>query len=230
MDFFLIYLALAPCLVLALFIYWRDKHEKEPIPVLLLCLVFGVLCAFPAGYWNTYMFLAMDYDLQGQTGWMSSFFAAFFVVGIGEETCKFMPLMLYAYRKPSFNEPFDGIVYAVMVSLGFAAIENVDYVLEGGMGVAFVRALMAVPMHTAFGVVMGYYVGLAKLRGETKMFSGYCLKGLLCAAALHGAYDFFLFQDDSVLLTLLVFPLMIFALVVCLKAMKSHSARSPFKP
>ena len=230
MDLVLIYLALAPCLVLALFIYCRDKHEKEPIPVLLLCCVFGVVCAFPAGYWNSFMFLAMGYDLGGQNGWLSSFFAAFFVVGIGEETCKFIPLMLYAYRRPSFNEPFDGIVYAVMVSLGFAAIENVDYVLEGGMGVAFLRALTAVPMHTAFAVVMGYYVGLAKLRGETKMFSGYSLRGLLCAAALHGAYDFFLFQDDSVLLTLLVFPLMILALVVCIKAMKRHSARSPFKP
>ena len=230
MDLVLIYLALAPCLVLALFIYWRDKHEKEPIPVLLLCCVFGVVCAFPAGYWNSFMFLAMGYDLGGQNGRLSSFFAAFFVVGIGEETCKFIPLMLYAYRRPSFNEPFDGIVYAVMVSLGFAAIENVDYVLEGGMGVAFLRALTAVPMHTAFAVVMGYYVGLAKLRGETKMFSGYSLRGLLCAAALHGAYDFFLFQDDSVLLTLLVFPLMILALVVCIKAMKRHSARSPFKP
>ena len=230
MDLVLIYLALAPCLVLALFIYWRDKHEKEPIPVLLLCCLLGVVCAFPAGYWNSFMFLAMGYDLGGQNGWLSSFFAAFFVVGIGEETCKFIPLMLYAYRRPSFNEPFDGIVYAVMVSLGFAAIENVDYVLEGGMGVAFLRALTAVPMHTAFAVVMGYYVGLAKLRGETKMFSGYSLRGLLCAAALHGAYDFFLFQDDSVLLTLLVFPLMILALVVCIKAMRRHSARSSFKP
>jgi len=61
---------------------------------------------------------------------------AFFVVGLGEELLKYLVVVLYAFRKPSFNEPFDGIVYAVMVSLGFAAFENIIYVMEGGLGVA----------------------------------------------------------------------------------------------
>ena len=125
MTLFNLLMALAPALAITLFIYWKDKHEKEPVGVLVMCFIFGVLICFPAGFWNSGVFGMFGYDLDEDNGMVISFFMAFFVVGLGEELLKYLVVILYAFRKPCFNEPFDGIVYAVMVSLGFAAFENI---------------------------------------------------------------------------------------------------------
>ena len=225
----LLYLALAPGLALALFIYWRDKHEKEPVGLLVGCFLLGALTCLPAGIWNTSAFLLFDFDLSGSNGLILSFFMAFFVVGLGEESLKYLVLVKYPFNRPSFNEPFDGIVYSVMISLGFATLENVDYVMEGGMEVALLRAVTAVPMHAAFGILMGYHVGMARFQHPHRQ-AATCRKGLLLAVVFHGGYDFFLFQDASLLLMLLVFPLMIYAFVLSRRSMREHLARSPFRP
>ena len=223
-----LYLALAPALALALYIYWKDKHEKEPIGVLVVCFVLGSLACLPAGFFNQIGAEVLGFDFDGKNGIAVSFFMAFCVVGFGEELCKYIVLVLYALRKPSFNEPFDGIVYAVMISLGFAALENVFKVQDGGVGVAFARMLTAVPMHAAFGVLMGYQVGLSKFMNQSVQ-TNVSLKGLFLAVFFHGAYDFVLFQNSSILITLLVFPIMIWAFVLSRKAMRLHSKNSPFR-
>lgn len=223
-----LYLALAPALASALYIYWKDKHEKEPIGVLVVCFVLGSLGCLPAGFFNQIGAEVLGFDIDGKNGIAVSFFMAFCVVGFGEELCKYIVLVLYALRKPSFNEPFDGIVYAVMISLGFAALENVFYVQDGGVGVAFARMLTAVPMHAAFGVLMGYQVGLAKFMNQSVQ-TNVSLKGLFLAVFFHGAYDFVLFQNSSILITLLVFPIMIWAFVLSRKAMRLHSKNSPLR-
>ena len=227
MNLMYLYLALAPALALALYVYWRDKYEKEPIGVLVVCFVMGSLCCLPAGFFNVIGAEVLGFDFDGKNGLAVSFFMAFCVVGLGEELCKYIVLVLYALRKPSFNEPFDGIVYAVMISLGFAALEDVFYVQDGGVGVALARMFTAVPMHAACGVLMGYQVGLAKFMNES-VRTNISLKGLFLAAFFHGAYDFVLFQNSSVLLTFLVFPIMIWTLVLSRKAMRLHSKNSPF--
>ena len=116
-----------------------------------------------------------------------------------------------------------------MVSLGFAAFENIFYVMEGGIGVAVMRMFTAVPMHAAFAVIMGYYIGLSKYyQGDARIEKS--LKGLLYAVLFHGLYDFFLFQDDMPLLGLLIFPMIVWAFFLCRKAMKKHLDVSPFNP
>jgi len=223
-------MALAPAFAIALYIYWKDTHEKEPVGVLVMCFIFGVLICFPAGFWNSGVFEIFGFDLdQEDNSMLISFFMAFFVVGLGEETLKYLVVVLYAFRKPCFNEPFDGIVYAVMVSLGFAAFENIFYVMEGGLSVAVLRMFTAVPMHAAFAVIMGYYIGLSKYyRGAARTEKS--LKGLVYAVLLHGLYDFVLFQDDFPLLGLLIFPLIIWAFFLCKRAMNKHLKVSPFNP
>ena len=230
MTLIYILMALAPALAIALYIYWKDTHEKEPVGVLVMCFIFGVLICFPAGFWNSGVFEIFGFDLdQEDNGFLISFFMAFFVVGLGEETLKYLVVILYAFRKPCFNEPFDGIVYAVMVSLGFAAFENIFYVIEGGLAVAIMRMFTAVPMHAAFAVIMGYYIGLSKYyQGAARAEKS--LKGLFYAFVLHGAYDFVLFQDDMPILSFLIFPLIIWAISLCRKAMKKHLDVSPFNP
>jgi protease PrsW len=224
-----IFMALAPAFAIALYIYWKDKHEKEPVGVLVMCFIFGVLICFPAGMWNSGVFEMFGFDLDEENDMFISFYMAFFVVGLGEELLKYLVLVLYAFRKPSFNEPFDGIVYGVMIGLGFAALENIFYVMEGGIGVAVLRMFTAVPMHAAFGVIMGYYVGLSKFyRGSARMETS--VKGLLFAVLLHGFYDFVLFQDDMPMLSLFIFPIIIGSVIIGRKAMKKHLNISPFNP
>ena len=74
---------------------------------------------------------------------------------------KFLAFYVFFWKERNFNEKFDGIVYAVYIALGFAGIENIVYAFTGGVGVGLVRALTAVAAHALFGVVMGFYFGLA---------------------------------------------------------------------
>ena len=93
-----------------------------------------------------------------------------------------------------FNEPLDGIVYAVMVSLGFATVENISYVIgaqEQGTNVAILRMFSAIPLHAACGVIMGYFVGMAKFNKEN--YNSLLLKGVLIATLVHAIYNYFLF-------------------------------------
>jgi RsiW-degrading membrane proteinase PrsW (M82 family) len=117
---------------------------------------------------------------------------AFVVVSAVEEGTKFVFLRLRTWRNPNFNYRFDGIVYAVFISLGFAAFENISYVLGYGLSVAVTRAVLAIPGHMGFAVFMGLFYGRAKLHehhgdnlGKTAGLWG----AYLSAVALHGIYD-----------------------------------------
>ena len=94
---------------------------------MILCFLLGALMCFPAASFSLF-----DFDLMGSNGLVVSFFMAFFVVGFGEEFCKYLVLVKYPFKKPSFNEPFDGIIYSVMISLGFASLERLRHCLERG--------------------------------------------------------------------------------------------------
>ena len=109
-----------------------------------------------------------------------------------EEGTKFWLMKCCTWRHPAFNYRFDGIVYAVFVSLGFAAFENIQYILHYGLSVALPRALLAVPGHMAFAVYMGVFYGRAK-RSESQddgagVRRNLCL-GYVWAVFLHGFYD-----------------------------------------
>ncbi len=224
----LLLLALAPGLAIGLYIYWRDQHEKEPLGLLLKCFFLGAATCIPAAIAESFFFDRYGFDLDADMNLTTAFLAAFLIVGFFEELGKYLVLILFAYRKPAFNEPFDGIIYAVMISLGFATFENLFYVLSGGMEVAIARMFTAVPMHAAFGIFMGYYVGKAKFE-KSALESITRLKGLAIAICLHGAYDFLLFQNESMLLTFSVLPLIIASYVYCNKAISIHANASPFK-
>ncbi len=190
----LLALALAPAIAIIFYIYSKDKYEREPLKNLLISFLLGVLSTVPA------LIIQLTFEPK-----LLAFFQeksilyyglyAFGVVGFGEELCKFAMLRLYAYRKKAFNEPFDGIIYSVMISMGFATLENIGYVMEGGVFTGLLRMFLSVPAHAAFAVLMGYHVGLAKF--DPDHASVHLWKGLLLAAFFHGAFDFFLFLQES---------------------------------
>ena len=215
--------SLAPVFILLFYIYFRDKYEKEPFGLLVKSLLAGVLIVLPVLFAERLLMALMPpLDKVGTAA-----YHAFVVAGFTEEVFKFLALYLLVWRSPSFNEKFDGIVYSVFVSLGFAAVENVLYVMDGGMQTAMVRALTAVPAHALFGVTMGYYLGIAHMYEELK--KPYLLRALFFPILLHGIYDFILMVEIGWLLLLFI-PYVIGLYLLGMKKMNLLSDSSVFKP
>lgn len=221
----LLLMAVAPCVAIAVYVWYRDHHEREPLHLLVKCFVLGAVATFPT------LFLGLQFS-----GMPAEFhaviprpmFNAFILAGLLEEYAKFAVLYFYAYPKKDFNEPFDGITYSVMVAMGFATLENVLFVLDGGMELAVLRMLTAVPAHGVFGVVMGFYVGAAKFRPGQR--ARLLVQGFASAALFHGFYDFCLMQRSFQLLALGSALALLIGIILSAHAMRLHSEMSPYKP
>ena len=120
---------------------------------------------------------------------------SFLIIAPIEEILKFLAVRRWIYRSLEFNEVMDGIVYTVSASLGFAALENILYVLPLGLYTGIVRAFLAVPGHACFGALMGYYIGKAKFNPTKKYL--YMSRGIIYAILCHGLYDFLLLTRSS---------------------------------
>ncbi|GAC1449251.1 MAG: PrsW family glutamic-type intramembrane protease [Chitinophagaceae bacterium] len=187
-------LAIAPGLAIILYIYGTDRYDKEPKKYLLVSFFLGMLSTLPAIAVQLFAGVVLG-NISGNSSVIFNAFFAFIIIGCSEEGSKFGMVRLYAYPKKVFDEPFDGIIYSVMVGMGFATIENTGYVQRHGMGTAVMRMFVSVPAHAAFGIIMGYYIGLAKFNKEKSVF--YFIKGLVLAIFFHGAFDFFLFLQET---------------------------------
>jgi RsiW-degrading membrane proteinase PrsW (M82 family) len=220
----LIAMALAPVLSVIIYIYFRDKYEKEPMGLLLRSFFMGVISIIPALILEM---IAGSIDFFISTDFQSVALYAFVGVGFSEEFSKFLFLRLFIFKNKNFNEPFDGIVYAVMISMGFAAAENVMYVFNGGESVAWLRMFTAIPAHAAFAVLMGYYVGKARFSVSNSFLL--LINALLIATVFHGAYDFFLMLKDYSGLAIFSLVTLVLGVVFSFKSIKSSSDKSPFK-
>lgn len=218
----LLFISLAPVFIIAFYIYGRDKYEKEPLSVLLKALFTGVLIVIPVLIVEKVLgLLYSGGEVIGQAAWNS-----FVVAGLTEEGFKFLGFWLIFWKNRNFNEEFDGIVYAVFISLGFAAVENMFYVFSGGYSVGVLRALTAVPAHAFFGIMMGYYFGLARFNAGHK--SLYLVLAFLIPYLSHAVYDFFLMSQLPLFLTLFI-PLFIYFFISGLRKMSKLSDSSGFK-
>lgn len=220
-------LALGPVLILLIFIYFQDKYEKEPVRTLLISLLLGVVSVLPAIVIE--LFYELAFNFANTSNNLVSVLYAFFGVGITEEACKFLVLYLFIYKHKNFTEPLDGIVYAVFVSLGFAAIENVGYVFSSDDPIftAFARSLTAVPAHATFGVIMGYYFGIARFTFKHKRFKLLVLAVLVPAIA-HGFYNAFLFVD-CIYCPLVSLVFLLIYIIISLRIISRYQKLSPFK-
>ncbi len=146
-----------------------------------------------------------------------------------EELGKFIFLRYHFFRKDEFDEPYDGIVYAVLIGMGFATFENLFYVFGdgGSWQIAVIRLVTAVPAHAIFAIAMGYHVGLAKFHPEKR--GSLLLRGLLYAVILHGAYDFFLMQESVPGLSLVAIVGLWMAVRNVKHILADSQSRSPFK-
>ena len=183
--------ALLPAIVLLRYIYRHDTVEKEPPGLLLQLLGLGVVSALCAGVIEALAQTVLD-RLVDPASPAYVVILAFLVVALAEEGMKLFFLRRRTWREPAFNYRFDGIVYAVFVSRGFAAFENVQYVLRYGLSVALPRAVLAVPGHMSFAVVMGVFYSRARHRahyGEEAKCQADLWAAWLVPVLLHGFYD-----------------------------------------
>ncbi len=176
-------IALIPSLLLCTYIYEKDRVEKEPVILLLILFVAGVVAYIPALFAEQFMVGAVDkmfassieYNLAGVAKYTSngaklSHFAmcAFVGVALVEETIKWIVVFLITNRSKQFNCLFDGVVYSTFVSLGFATFENVRYALIDGWDTLLIRAITSVPGHLCFGIFMGICYTTWRAYSETR--------------------------------------------------------------
>jgi protease PrsW len=185
----LLVLAIAPALFIFLYIYRKDCYEPEPLGLVLWVFVLGALSVIPA------LILEMPFTDER----VASTIAA----PVVEESLKFLVVFLAIYRNPKFDEPMDGIVYAMAAGLGFATIENIFYVIDGGVAVGILRAVASVPGHVIFSCIWGFALGIAKFRPESKRI-WLILPGLLGAMLLHGLFNSSLEYLDTAGLFLII--------------------------
>ena len=198
----LVALAIAPGIAICLYIFYKDIYNKEPKLNLIVSFILGSATIIPAAYIEELL-------APGMYESTSKLFAySYFVIALIEELGKFVVLRYYAFPKKSFDEPLDGIVYAVMIGMGFATVENIGYVMQYGISVAFLRMFLSVPAHATFAVLMGYHVGKAKFVASNK--SLYLFLGLFWAIAFHGTFDYFILLQNSGLLSAYVSNILLF--------------------
>jgi len=218
----LLALALAPGAAIGLYIYLKDKHEREPVGLLMRSFFFGILSVFVTLLISRVIgnFITIDEQSVSEQA-----VHAFLIVALVEEFSKFIFVRGILYNNSNFNEPFDGIVYSVMVSMGFATFENILYVTEGGIGTAFMRMFTAVPAHASFAILMGFYLGKAKFEHKK---SYYALHALGVATLFHGAYDYCLFISFVPGIVFGALASLVVGIWLSRKAISIHQFASPF--
>ncbi|MGI5887915.1 MAG: PrsW family intramembrane metalloprotease [Oscillospiraceae bacterium] len=218
--------AVLPAVILLVFIYKQDKIEKEPGPLLLSLLFMGVLSALASIVLETIGETVLN-QLLDESNPYYTLLLAFLVVAAVEEGMKMLFLRLRTWRSPFFNYRFDGIVYAVFVSLGFAAFENIEYVFGYGLSVAFSRAVLSIPGHMGFAVVMGFFYGRAKWYanyGYVSEAKKYNWAAYLTPVALHGFYDACAMKGTQAALA--VFLIFVIAMYIIIFSLVKRESRT----
>ena len=217
-------LAIIPGLLICYYIYRRDKYEREARLPLVISFLLGMIITIPVMGIQS---LAHSYGWDDPSSIGLTLFFSFIVVSLSEELLKFIALLVYPFTRPFFNEPIDGIVYAVMIGMGFATLENILYANRYGLSTTVLRAFTAVPAHAVFAIIIGFYAGKAKFDPENKF--RLLITGLLIAIGIHGLYDFFIIQEVyEGLMILAVFTLGI-SIYFAQNLIKVHEENSPFK-
>jgi RsiW-degrading membrane proteinase PrsW (M82 family) len=184
--FTLISAGIAPGVALLSYFYLKVEYETEPLSFVLRIFLIGALLVFPI------MFI--QYVLRAEGVAASTVVRAFFLSGLLEEFIKWFVVYFFVYDHHEFDEPYDGIVYSASVSLGFATMENILYLLANGVEFAVTRALLPVSSHALFAVIMGFYFGKAKF---TRKKRRYLFLAFLLSFLLHGMYDFILLTQEK---------------------------------
>lgn len=212
---------LAPGLSLLTYLYLRDKYEAEPIHMVLKVFLIGIFLVVPI------MVLQRGVEVWLGEG---SFVMAFIQSSAVEEFIKWFVLFHLLYNHTEFDEPYDGILYAGALSLGFATTENLLYsiFMPADFSAMLMRALLPVSGHMLFGVIMGYYLGRAKFSPSKRKRNIFLVCSMVLPFVLHGLYDWIIVIREHDWIFVII-PFMILLWLFGLSKMKSAHIKSPFR-
>ena len=191
MSRILIIIAVLPALILLGFIYMRDRKEKPPVKLMVLLLALGagtIIPAVIAEFIGQLIVAQTDTDHQKMLLVIN-----FLVIGIKEELGKYLVTVCTTWKSREFQHSYDGVIYMVCASLGFAILENILYVASGGIGTGILRAFTAIPLHCTVGVIMGalYAKGReAAYAGDHAGMIGFMAWAYIVPVFIHGLYDY----------------------------------------
>lgn len=204
MDALLILLCLIPSLLILVYVYVKDKIEKEPFSLLMLLFIGGVI-AFVISFFisivlkETIPFLKLNYMSMNI---LQIIFKFLIVISFVEECTKWIFTYITVWENKNFNYMYDSIVYSVFTSLGFATIENIFYGLSFssyGLFPIIIRGLCSVPSHAVFGIFMGYYLGVSKHAFyQKKNYNKYKFLSLIVPVLLHFFYNLLLIKSSTI--------------------------------
>ena len=225
----LIAAAVLPAVILLIKVEKEDRLDKESPKLLLSLVLFGIIATAIASLGERLGMMLLSAIFKEESV-LFNFLLFFGVVAFSEEGAKYILLKRRTWNSPEFNCQFDGVVYGVFVSLGFALWENIGYVAMYGLSTAMVRAVTAIPGHACFGVFMGAWYGMAKRRelaGDPAASGRMLKRALLIPAVLHGFYDFVATYNNNVMnLVFLVFIVLMF--IAASRIVKRVSANDSF--
>lgn len=226
---------LAASVIPPLYLLWKvfqqDKIEKEPPKLLLVIFILGMISTLPAGLLESVgqnVILAIVPESFASTSMGQTIVNLLFyviIVGGAEELCKYVAMKIPTWRSPEFNYVFDGVVYGVTAAAGFATLENILYVLDGGLVTAGVRAWTAIPLHIIVGIFMGHYYGIAKVAesvGDRKACGRFKRTAVIVPMLVHGFYDFIATGEND-LFIILFFIYIVIVDVFAIKALNRYA-------
>ena len=218
----LIIISILPVYIVLLYVYNKDIH-KEPSNLLKKLFFKGILICIPAAF--------IEFSLEPLFGDVENmnlihlFIYVLIDIALVEELTKWFVVYKNTYHHIEFDEIYDAIVYAVFVSLGFACFENIFYVLESGFGVGIFRAITAIPGHASDAIIMGNYLGLAKLNDvnkNNKLRNRYLLLSIIMPTIAHAIYDYCLYTGRIIFVIIFII-FIIFIYIYSIKKIKNVS-------
>ncbi|WP_268794072.1 glutamic-type intramembrane protease PrsW [Salimicrobium flavidum] len=207
--------AIAPIVALMTYIYLNKKVELEPLHLIVRIFIVGSLLVFPIMF--------VQYGLEQEGVLEGNQWKPFISAGFFEEFFKWFFFLFIVYKHENFDHHYDGIIYGVSLSLGFATVENIIYLFSNGIEIAFLRAIFPVSSHALFGLIMGFYMGKAKFRTKRKRWNIFL--ALVLPVLLHGIYGYMV-NLPSWLYNLLPFMILLWVFSIQLiRVANSHHTR-----
>lgn len=215
--------SIIPVLIILAVIYNMSEVKKQPLWLLAILFLGGILSWVMVRYISRFLgndIYKSQIEINEALGNKGFFLVSFGIIAIIEEMSKYIVITIMCFKNKYFKNPYDAIMYAVCISLGFAFVENIMYINNYGMGVATSRAIFSIPAHASFGIIMGYYLGVSKLcrdKGEANASALTRYSAFFIPLIFHGFYDFLLnFNTESIYIIFLIYVIIMYAFVILL--------------
>lgn len=219
----LVVIAILPPIAFLVYILYLDRLEPEPLKLIARVLFLGCLSIVPAVVVELSLAMIPIFSMGGIAG---SALKSFIMIAPIEECVKLAVVMIFIWKNRNFNEENDGIVYTGTAAIGFALLENMLYVVQHGLATGILRSVTSIPLHTFTGVLMGYFVGIARFAPSPGDARRMILKGLIIAIIFHGAYDTLALSGTAAAALLIPLVIALFVLgIIYLKKGKKLSAQ-----